>query len=851
MNKKFTHAVLTFLLLPLLTVAQRQDYDTDQAVSLGKDGVVRWSDTKEELAAFGVNLNTPFGYFDQRAPIGADQYKAIDEDVYHIARLGLDGYRFHIWDSMISDVDGNLIYNEHFKLYDYLHYKLKQRGAKIYLTPLTLFTSSGSESFANKYDGKLAVRNPEAYPAMANYLQQFLNHVNPYTGIAYKDDNAIVGLEIINEPSHGPGSDQMVEFINMMYDAIRKTGFKKPIFYNVVSCDSSYVVKSKVDGASSQWYPTGLTGNFDLKGNYLPHVTDYDIAFDAQPKKKNLARYIYEFSPADVVQSEALYSAMAREFREKGIQFASKFAYDPLHSAYCNVDFKTHFVNFAYTPQKAIGLMIAGNVFRQTERFADYGEYPQNNKFGAVTIDPVTQHVELNSEEKFLYTDNTHSAPLNQAKLSQVAGVGSSSVVEYSGTGLYILDKIEDGIWRLELMPDAFIIDDPYFVPHTKKEVAVTLSREQTMRLSLDDLGNNFTVEAINSGNAMECTAQDGKFKVLPGAYLLTNDGTTNSYTAYSKWQNITLGEYFAPDRELAKSYVLNETPNKIVIGGNGVVSAKVLTQQPPKSVSLIMILPSDKIITLPMSAITAYDYQVEIPQMVLEKEQVVNYYIQVEESRGGYSIFPREDSEVLPLKLRAYDDDTRLQKHSYRLDVVESSQPLYLLSVDQHWDQLVKKCRADKLSFVPSQIIDGRALRLSSESRFGDNVISRYCREAVVDREQEMDEFTAIEVCANSTSQSGDRLKVTLIMRDGSAYGGVVDLAEEIKAYRLSLSEFEPTEYTLHPYQYPAFVRPECKTSSTNGFNRAEIERVQVGIVKPGDEQRNINLEWIRLVKE
>ena len=65
-----------------------------------------------------------------------DIEKAIDADVYHLARLGVDAFRVHVWDTEISDTNGNLLENEHLRLYDYLLMRLKQRNIKILFTPL-------------------------------------------------------------------------------------------------------------------------------------------------------------------------------------------------------------------------------------------------------------------------------------------------------------------------------------------------------------------------------------------------------------------------------------------------------------------------------------------------------------------------------------------------------------------------------------------------------------------------------------------------------------------------------------------------------------------------------------------
>ena len=93
--------------------------------------------------------------------------------------------------------------------------------------------------------------------------------------------------------------------------------------------------------------------------------------------------------------------------------------------------------------------------------------------------------------------------------------------MEYAGAGAYFLDKLDDGVWRLEVMPDALWVRDPFFVPSVRREAAVTLSREHPMIISLPDLQGEFRIMGLNDGNLVLETAEDGSFNVSPGAYLL------------------------------------------------------------------------------------------------------------------------------------------------------------------------------------------------------------------------------------------------------------------------------------------------------------------------------------------
>ena len=287
-----------------------------------------------------------------------------------MARLDLDFYRVHVWDTEISDTLGNLINNDHLRLFDFMVNEMKQRGMRFIITPLAYWGNGWPErdeltpGFSRKYGKGECLTNADAIEAQANYLNQFLNHVNPYTGIAYKDDPHVIGFEICNEPHHNGPPEKVTAFINKMVASMRQTGCTKPIFYNMshsIHLADAYL-NANVQGGTFQWYPTNLVANHQINGNFLPQVESYSIPFADNPKFKKMAKIIYEFDPADV-GGNIMYPAMARAFREAGMQLAAQFAYDAMCWAPYNTNYGTHFMNLAYAPHKAISLKIASAIF--------------------------------------------------------------------------------------------------------------------------------------------------------------------------------------------------------------------------------------------------------------------------------------------------------------------------------------------------------------------------------------------------------------------------------------------------------------------------------------------------------
>ncbi len=116
----------------------------NRAVVLDKQGVVRWKDTRGEVALFGANYVLPTAS-DYRAAgyVHGDRKRMIDEDMAQFARMGWDGLRLTFWgDWEASDSAGNLIANEHLDLQDYLIARARERGIYMLFSPIQLYDSN-------------------------------------------------------------------------------------------------------------------------------------------------------------------------------------------------------------------------------------------------------------------------------------------------------------------------------------------------------------------------------------------------------------------------------------------------------------------------------------------------------------------------------------------------------------------------------------------------------------------------------------------------------------------------------------------------------------------------------------
>jgi hypothetical protein len=809
-------------------------------------GILRWTATKKEVCVFGVNLTSPFGEtFDAQDFLGVDHEKAIDADVYHLARMGIDGFRVHVWDNEISDSAGNLVFNKHLQLFDYMLYKLKERGIKIFLTPICYYPSgkqrtSFNNGFQKYFHGKKGcLTDTNSFAAQERYLSQFVSHINQYTGLSYKDDPDIIAFEINNEPfNHSDRPDLTTYYINRMADAIRSSGCKKPLFYNmshnIEQIDN--FCNANIQGGTFQWYPTDLVSHHDQKGNFLPAVDNYIIPFKDHPKFRKLAKVVYEFCPSDVGHSAHLYAAMARSLREAGFQFAAQFSYDPMYLANTNYYAETHYLNLAYTPQIAMGMKIASEVFHRVPLGKNYGRFPDNTNFDVFRLGYEDDQAEMVTDKKFLYANSTLTSPPNPGQLEHVAGTGSSPLIGYEGTGVYLLDRLEEGVWRLELMPDAVWVRDPFESQRLYKNVSVILWKEWPMSIDLPDLGKDFSIDGLNDGNFTKIHAKGDIFKIRPGSYLITRKGRKPSLNRNDKWQNIQLGEFYAPETSYQKTYVLHEPVKEIsTTVKKYTISAEIVSLDQPENVEIVIYNSSRERKVIPMEN-RGYKYTADIPITFVNKEGFLEYFICLKNA-GDYFTFPSGEKEY-PF----YEDF--YESNPWRVSVVKPEAPFCLFDACVDGKEISEPYGNTKIDFIPSLSSEKSMMLVqvnNLQSIEHDFSLRSFCRSRVESRTQDLESKKELFISGKSLNNKPCKIQLTLIMKDATAFGGVITLQPEMGLYSISIKDLRKVKTVLLPHQIPNFLSYRDEGRSASVFNIKQVESIQISI-GPGVSENQYN---------
>ena len=856
--------ILTFICL-LFTFTGIQGKVTTPIIYIDGNGVMRWSDTHEEASFFGVNYTLPFAHaYRALGYLGLDRKAAIDKDVYHLSRLGLNAYRIHLWDVELTDGQGNLLENEHIDLMDYLIAKLKERNIHIVITAQTNFGNGYPErniqtgGFSYKYDKCDMHSNPEAIAAQETYLRDLVKHTNPYTGLAYKDDPSIVGFEINNEPCHSGTKEEVKAYINRMLKSMSKAGNRKPVFYNV--SHNGYVAEAyyetTVQGTTYQWYPIGLVSGQTQQGNFLPYVDRYDIPFAGKVKEFNKkARMIYEFDPADIMYSY-MYPAMVRTFRTAGFQWITQFAYDPIDLAFANTEYQTHFLNLAYTPNKAISMKIAAEAARSLKRGESYGSYPQDTIFGnGFRVSYAEDLSELNNGEKFYYSNQTNTPPKDASKLVSIAGCGSSPIVDYEGTGAYFIDCLESGIWRLEVMPDAVVVNDPFAKPSLKKEEVSIIYGTWDMALRIPDLGKAFTLTALDKKNdRKEETVTNGVICDLrPGVYLLKRNGCTpqQNWKADSRWNSIRIGEFVAPTPR-TMDYKVTHTPASIAEAGKAlIINAQVAGSVFPDSV----IIYTDKVSFwnehnpyIKMKRTSGYTYQAILPAADI-KEDCFKYNIIV--CRGDSThTYPAGNSvtgsssgiQGSPLDWNYTSD------FYWTTRVVASGSAIQLLKVTDtdsrieaytlpEWNDLQR-------TLLDSSPIEKPLLRFcfTPKGKNPQHFLRAFVKDEIEGRKDKVKSCTTLCIRVNRNKPLPQGLSAGFVTSDGYTYKSLCPAPSAEGIVRIPLKELRLTDTALLPIAYPTFLKQYFHPETVIPFRPEKIEKLELSM--PGTGKPTVEIE-------
>lgn len=542
-------------------------------------GVLRYPEGSE-VALWGVNIYPQSWHqFENMRRLKLNIKNTLMTDLDHLQQMGVEAIRMHIFDREITDGEGRILENEHLDILDFLVSECTRRGLYLYLTPIAWWggPNENPASFSAQTSKPGMVFVPSSVRAAAHYLTAFLNRRNPYTNRAYRDEPSLCVLEVMNEPAYflygdiegsgyppqgeseavlardraefrrqwlewcaamgaepEPGLfplfryDQMRRYIRAMVGAIRAAGARQPIALSFFGSNGDDIVQaiadSECDAVTVSAYPGGWERVNDGH-NLMRHAAP--LVLDARFNDK--ARLAYEFDTPATNTSCYLFPALAAHFRAGDVQIACQFQYDSIGTARWNLDWEPHWLNWLYTPAKAVSYMIGGETFRHTPRGVRYDvgtwESPARElRIGAMATSVTANNGVFITNDTALYARSLSwekggwmpsRLPVDPRR---IVGTGSSPWVDYGGLGAYVLTRTSAHRMRLLLNPDARLVGNS-IAGGLSAPVAELESRPHLFRLSLPGWQ---AAECRPALGGQPVPRTSGGWLLMPGEYEIT-----------------------------------------------------------------------------------------------------------------------------------------------------------------------------------------------------------------------------------------------------------------------------------------------------------------------------------------
>ena len=486
------------------------------------EGVLHYEDGSE-VVLWGNNFQ-PNLYWEYKfrmehmgLPMTARVMKEMCDDGFQdLQRMDCDVIRCHLTPADFTDSDGNLVDTMWLDMLGYLVHKARENGVYVYITFLNqmeyVFVK---DSFVPKYSREEWIFDPDCVAKTQHMIRQLINWTNPYNGRKLKDDDAICVWGLINEPEYSTYA-QMREhpvqqrqfkawvnandavynevdytqyrqgvvknYIDAMCDLLHGEGAEQPVVWNCNwprMIDGRHdvfeaIADSKADAVAFCLYPGQddvgepfIEHPADLSGhNYLPFLKkcfdeELSLGWLRDPLFAKKAKMVYEFETMYNEKSSYLHPAIAKLFRALGVQMATMWTHCfNIYSAHMGC---SHNLNLKTTPKKAVGYIIAGQIFRELPRgfeFSTLSDYDDQFNGVALSFEHDLSMAYLN--DCFYYSGDLSWCPIDLPEFpKKIIGYGSSPWVACNSKGLYFI-HVDDHVVQIELYPQARPVRDAW-----------------------------------------------------------------------------------------------------------------------------------------------------------------------------------------------------------------------------------------------------------------------------------------------------------------------------------------------------------------------------------------------------
>jgi hypothetical protein len=382
-------------------------------------------------------------------------------------------------------------------------------------------------------------------------------------------------------------------------------------------------------------------------------------------------------------------------------------------------------------------------------------------------------------------------------------------------------------------MPDAVWVSNLFGRNSQSKKVAVVNWETHVMHINLKDLGEGFNIEAINEGNEFISEVNNDTFQIRPGTYIVSKKGIQKKWSETDDFKANKLYDFYAPESNVDQLYFLHE-PAKVISENNElVIEVQCIDSEIPEE---LMLTGSNNGVyfNVKFDYFGNYKYKAIIDPKFL-KNGFLNYNIIVKQKDGHEMTFPAGKEG----NLYAWDFYDRTP---YKVAIVSNESPVNLFNAIEDTDNLVRPWKRS-FKLIPTENVDEAECQMNIEQLFVpdqenlnanpiyDYSFKHFIMDKVKSRSGDLDSKETLVFRGRALNNKPCKLQIAFVLKDGSAYGKVMELGTVTHDYILNLDDLKPVKTVTLPRPYPSFLPYYLHHEMVSDFDINKVESLQFSI--------------------
>jgi len=320
------------------------------------------------------------------------------------------------------------------------------------------------------------------------------------------------------------------------------------------------------------------------------------------------------------------------------------------------------------------------------------------------------------------------------------------------------------------------MVGNPFGSNSLDKKVAVINWKTAKMTVKLADLGEKFSIKALNTTNDFKPEISGNNFEIRPGTYLLKADNADFDRKDSTSLKNIGLAEFTAPKTNVDQTYVVYDPVKIISAEAKFSIAAEIVSNEKIKNVE-VYLQNGNTYDKVDLELENGYTFKGNVPQKLM-LPGFLKYRIIVHTQANTYT-FPEN------VKSSPSDWDFHSEQQ-YVVTILPKSAPIYLFNAATDSDYLVMDWQKEN-KLMPMETPDEAEYQFHIKNlvnpdvlmKNGDSIYDYSFRyhfgKKILGEKQAFLGTKSLILKARSLSGKPEKLQVALLFKNGSAYGKTI----------------------------------------------------------------------------